>query len=126
MDNIDMDFKTYKELIAKITVGKELPDSVYVHNSSLSLIPEKLALVTFKIADALKISDDDWNIAKYNKRDYKLSLLHYPDFESYAYPALHKSYTIDLNKLSSRESSYENSDNPLYCIARKPLFQKIM
>ena len=107
-----MDFKTYKELIAKITVGKELPDSVYVHNSSLSLIPEKLAHVTFKIADALKISDDDWNIAKYNKRDYKLSLLHYPDFESYAYPALHKSYTIDLNKLSSRESSYENSDNP--------------
>jgi len=107
-----MDFKAYKELIAGINIGKELPDSVYVHNSALSSVPEKLALITFKIADTLKISDDDWNIAKYNKRDFKLSLLHYPDFECYAYPALQKSFTIDLEKFSVRESSYEQSDNP--------------
>jgi DNA phosphorothioation-associated putative methyltransferase len=107
-----MDFKAYKELIAGINIGKELPDSVYVHNSALSSVPEKLALITFKVADALKISDDDWNIAKYNKRDFKLSLLHYPEFEGYAYPALQKSFTIDLEKFSVRESSYEKSDNP--------------
>jgi DNA phosphorothioation-associated putative methyltransferase len=107
-----MDFKAYKELISRINIGKELPDSVYVHNSALSSVPEKLALITFKVADALKISDDDWNIAKYNKRDFKLSLLHYPEFEGYAYPALQKSFTIDLEKFSVRESSYEKSDNP--------------
>ena len=54
-----MNFKAYKHLMAGINIGKELPDSVYVHNLALSSMPEKCALVTFKIADALKISDDN-------------------------------------------------------------------
>ena len=107
-----MDYKEYKGLVAQITIGKQLPDSIYVHNSSLSGIPEKLTTITIKIADLLKISDDAWNIVKFNKRDFKLSLLSYPTFESYAYPALDHSFTIDLAKLSVREASYKESINP--------------
>ena len=107
-----MDYKEYKGLVAQIKIGKQLPDSVYVHNSSLSSVPEKLAAITIKIADLLKISDDSWNIAKFNKRDFKLSLLNYPTFDSYAYPALNHSFTIDLAKLSVREASYKDSTNP--------------
>ena len=107
-----MDYKEYKGLVAQIKIGKQLPDSIYVHNSSLSGIPEKLTTITIKIADLLKISDDAWNIVKFNKRDFKLSLLSYPTFESYAYPALDHSFTIDLAKLSVREASYKESSNP--------------
>ena len=107
-----MDYKEYKGLVAQIKIGKQLPDSIYVHNSSLSGIPDKLTTITIKIADLLKISDDAWNIVKFNKRDFKLSLLSYPTFESYAYPALVHSFTIDLAKLSVREASYKESSNP--------------
>jgi DNA phosphorothioation-associated putative methyltransferase len=107
-----MGFSEYKGLVDQIKIGKQLPDSVYVHNSSLSGVPAKLAAITIKIADLLKIPDDAWNIVKFNKRDFKLSLLSYPAFDSYAYPALNNSFTIDLAKLSVREASYKDSTNP--------------
>ena len=107
-----MDYKEYKGLVAQLKVGKQLPDSVYVHNSSLSSLPERLAAITVKIVDTLKIGDDAWNIVKFNKRDFKLSLLNYPAFDSYAYPALDHSFTVDLGKLSVREASYRDSTNP--------------
>jgi DNA phosphorothioation-associated putative methyltransferase len=107
-----MDYQEYKGLVAQIKIGKQLPDSVYVHNSSLSGVPAKLVAITIKIADLLKIVDEAWNIVKFNKRDFKLSLLSYPAFDSYAYPALNHSFTIDLAKLSVREASYKDSTNP--------------
>jgi DNA phosphorothioation-associated putative methyltransferase len=107
-----MNFLEYKVLVKKLTVGKQLPDSTYIHNSALSAIPPELAAITFKVADALKIPDDAWNIAKYYKQDFKIALLNYPDFEADAYPALHQSYTIDLQKLSLRKADYSSSDNP--------------
>ena len=107
-----MKFLDYKSLVGKIELGKKLPDSIYLHNSSLSTLPPELVAITLKIAGLLKIPDSAWNIVKYYKRDFKISLLSYPNFETYAYPALNHSFTIDLAKLSVREASYKDSTNP--------------
>lgn len=107
-----MNFKEYKEFVTQIKTGKQLPDAVYLHVTALSDVPEKLSKTTKKIANALSIADDAWNIIKFNKRDFKLSLLNYPSFDTYAYPALEHSYTIDLSKLTLRQASYKESSNP--------------
>src|SRR5690606_25545828 len=99
-----MNFEKYKDFIGSVTVGKQLPDSVYVHNSAVSEIPEELALVLDKIAAALKIPSTAWNILKLYKRDFKVAFLNYPDFDSYSYPALNHSYTVDLAKLTVRKA----------------------
>lgn len=106
-----MNFEKYKDFISSVAVGKQLPDSVYVHNSAVSEIPEELFLVLEKIAAALKIPSTSWNILKLYKRDFKVAFLNYPDFDSYSYPPLNHSYTVDLEKLTVRKSSYENSNN---------------
>ena len=107
-----MDFPNYKQLVQSIKIGKKLPDSVYVHESALQYISEALQSLTLKIADALKIQDDEWNIIKFNKKDFKITYLSYPDFETHAYPPLTISNTVDLLKLTSRIGNYSNSDNP--------------
>jgi DNA phosphorothioation-associated putative methyltransferase len=107
-----MDFIKFKELVSQIKVGKSLPDSIYIHVSAISAIPEAVSSLLFKISDALKIPDDDWNILKLYKRDYKVAFLSYPDFENESYPALRHSYTVDLAKLSMRKSEYGESGNP--------------
>ena len=107
-----MDFQAYKKLVSMIGGGKQLPDSVYLHESAISSAPIALVELTFKISDALKIPEENWNILKYSKRDFKLSLLNYPEFEHDAYPCLNHSYTIDLAKLSVREADYSESENP--------------
>jgi len=107
-----MDYIAYKKLVTAITVGKQLPDAVYVHESAMELLPDEIAKLCFKIASALKIDKREWNIVKFYKRDYKLALLSYPAFDSDSYPALKTSFTIDLQKLSVRKANYTNSDNP--------------
>lgn len=118
-----MNFEKYKDFISSITVGKQLPDSVYVHNSAVSEIPEELFLVLTKISAALKIPPTAWNILKLYKRDFKVAFLNYPDFDGYSYPPLNHSYTVDLAKLTVRKASYEKSDNPPI-LHRKETFVK--
>lgn len=107
-----MEFRDFKELVGGITVGKQLPDAVYLHESAIDALPEKLGKLTSSIAKALNIQPDEWNVIKFYKRDFKLALLHYPDFDNYCYPALKTSHTIDLQKLSMRKADYGKSDNP--------------
>ena len=107
-----MDYIAYKKLVAAITVGKQLPDAVYVHESALDLLPDEIARLTLRIGAALKIDKGEWNIIKFYKRDYKLALLSYPDFDDDSYPALNTSFTVDLQKLSVRKANYTKSDNP--------------
>lgn len=107
-----MDFTTFNTLVKSITIGKHLPEAVYLHKSALEYIDEQLKNPTFKVAKALNISDDQWTLVKYSKRDFKLSLLYYPTFHDEPYPPLHKSHTIDLTKLTARETNYTESENP--------------
>lgn len=107
-----MDFKKYRELVIQISIGKLLPDAIYVHESALTELPISLQTILKKITKGLNISDNSWNIVKFMKRDFRIALLQYPDFDSYAYPSLHQSTNIDLEKLSVRTTNYKGSKNP--------------
>ena len=118
-----MDFKTYKSLLAKIVVGKSLPDAMYVHISAIDTLPKELSILIGRILTGLKIKNGSWNIIKLMKRDFRIALLNYPDFDSYAYPALVQSTNIDLEKVSVRTTSYQDSKNPPI-LHRKETFVK--
>ena len=95
-----------------MTVGKQLPDAVYVHESALTQVPEELVALALQVADSLEIPESDWNLLKFSKRNFKITFLNYPRFEEYAYPELHGNYTVDLQRLSVRKANYAKSDNP--------------
>ena len=38
-----MEFRDYKELVKIISVGKQLPDAIYVHETALDAVPLELA-----------------------------------------------------------------------------------
>ena len=59
-----MEYPQFKQLVNQITIGKKLPDSIYTHESAMAAVPETLSKLIFKIADALKIPDDEWNIVR--------------------------------------------------------------
>lgn len=107
-----MNFEKFNLLVSQIKQGKHLPESIYLHVSAFSEMPSELVDLISKVTIGLKISRKKWNILKLSKRDYKLSLLSYPKFDSYPYPELQHSWTIDLAKLSLREADYKRSENP--------------
>ena len=117
-----MEFRSYKELVNSLSIGKQLPDAVYVHESALDEVPLELAAHVARAIAALELDRKEWNIVKLFKRD-KVTLLNYPRFFEDAYPALEHAYTVDLEKGTFRESDYRNSDNPPI-LHRKETFLK--
>jgi len=107
-----MNAEQFKGLVKSITVGKKLPDAIYFHKEAFAEAPNALTQFITVVAKALKIADDDWNLVKVFKNDFRLSLLHYPSFFEDSYPALAQSVTVDLSKLSHRVTSYNTQDNP--------------
>lgn len=106
-------YQLYFNFVKSLKVGKHLPDAVYLHKSILSRIDaEALSALIRDMEMRFDISDANWNLVKLAKRSFKITLLHYPRFEQYAYPELQYSYTIDLQEFTVRKASYATSDNP--------------
>lgn len=116
-----MNAEQFQQLVKQVKVGKVLPDSVYLHKDAFTALPAVLSKFVRVVASALKVADDQWNIVKLSRQDFRLSLLHYPDFYSDPYPTLQQSVTVDLRKLQHRVTRYDEHDNPPI-LHRKELF----
>lgn len=107
-----MDFPLFKQLVKETSVGKQLPDAIYFHIDAMEAIPEALQGFIPAVAKAVNLPDEQWNLVKLFKNEFRLSLLSYPDFYSDSYPALEQSLNVDLSKLSHKITCYRDSDNP--------------
>ena len=106
-----MNAEQFNHLVKQASAGKKLPDAIYLHKDAFSALPPLLAKFIGVVATALKVPESDWNIVKLFKTGFRLSLLHYPDFYTDAYPALKQSVTVDLAKLQHRVTHYHEHDN---------------
>lgn len=107
-----MNAEQFNQLVKQVSFGKKLPDAIYLHKDAFSALPPLLAKFIGVVATALKVPESEWNIVKLFKTNFRLSLLHYPDFYTDAYPALQQSVTVDLAKLQHRVTRYDEHDNP--------------
>ena len=107
-----MDALLFTNLVKEINVGKQLPDAIYLHKDAFDELPKTLNGFIPAVAKALNIDENDWDLVKLFKKDFRLSLLSYPDFYTDSYPVLHKSINVDLSKLSHRITKYSNTENP--------------
>ena len=108
-DNVPLTFAAYRTAVSDLTIGKKLPDAVYLHRSALGSAPKELAALISHVAPK---ELDEWNVAKFFRRDFRLSLLSYPKFLDDSYPQLSESRTFDLVRGTSRLVSYVKSQNP--------------
>lgn len=99
-------------MVGKIVNGKRLPDAIYLHKSAFE--NEDFQMRDFLSAriSSIKEKEFTWNIIKIFRREFKISLLYYPDFFSSAYPELHSSVVLDLADGTYHKRNYENSPNP--------------
>ena len=107
-----MDSLKFNELVCQVKLGKHLPEAIYIHKDTFTALPGELVVFIHAVAKALKIEANTWHLVKLFKNDFRLSLLSYPTFYTDSYPALRKSVTVDLNKLTHRVTTYQDSDNP--------------
>lgn len=102
----------FLQRVAALPHGKQLPDALYLHRDALAQLDNGLSRFVDAVGQALKIPADSWNLVKLGRRDFRVSLLHYPTFEQDAYPALQHSITVDLARLRHQRTEYTAHDNP--------------
>ncbi|MCF1458773.1 MAG: DNA phosphorothioation-associated putative methyltransferase [Shewanella sp.] len=107
-----MDSTKFSQLVRQVSVGKQLPEAIYIHKDAFTAVPDELTTFINAVAAALKIEASSWHLVKLFKNDFRLSLLSYPTFYTDSYPALRQSVTVDLNKLTHRVTTYQDADNP--------------
>ncbi|WP_274022516.1 DNA phosphorothioation-associated putative methyltransferase [Vibrio parahaemolyticus] len=107
-----MDFQSFKQLVKQINIGKQLPDAIYLHRDAMSELPDALKKFVTAVAQAVNLPDNQWNLIKLFKKEFRLSLLNYPTFYTDSYPALEQSLNVDLSKLSHKVTCYRSSENP--------------
>ena len=105
-----MNLEQFQTLTKGLPCGKSTPQAIYIHRTAL--VDNQLTSFLSRIQSALKQESHDWNIAKFWKKDFKFSLLSYPDFDEESYPELACSLFVDLDKKHHRLNDYKKSDNP--------------
>jgi DNA phosphorothioation-associated putative methyltransferase len=103
------------ESIAKIcrrsSIGKLLPDALYVHHSAIPLLDSVLRSLEQKAQSSIN-SAQQATLIKFSLIKPQLSYLFYPDFDCDPHPALKLSIKVDLatGQVSTRD--YSQTANP--------------
>ncbi len=102
---------TIRQAIEQATVGKKLPDSLYVHTSAVPYLP--LALQVFVGCGRAVVGDMEGDvIVKILKKATSVSFLLYRNFDTDPHPELLLSTKVDLRSGHSYPRDYSKSDNP--------------
>jgi DNA phosphorothioation-associated putative methyltransferase len=93
------------------TVGKLLPDDLYVHRDALEVLDPVLRIYE-GCGRAFLGEVEGANIIKIHRRSGKLSYLVYPKFEEDPHPALCRSIRVNLRTRQIDSTDYSQSANP--------------
>lgn len=93
------------------SLGKHLPDGLYVHGNTLLYLDPLLKDYELQ-ARRLVDNTDNATIIKFSIDHPKISYLYYPDFDLDPHPQLHQSVVVDLNSQEVTVKQYHNSHNP--------------
>lgn len=93
------------------SVGKRLPDALYLHVSALPALPSVLRVYE-GCARAYIGAIENANVIKLKLSKPQISYLYYPDFEKKAHPALAGSLVVPLNNFRIKYNEYAESVNP--------------
>jgi len=93
------------------SVGKLLPDALYVHSSAVALLPSVLRVYE-GCARAYIGTVENANVIKLKISKPQISYLYYPHFEKTPHPALMGSLVVPLNTFRIKYTEYFGSSNP--------------
>jgi DNA phosphorothioation-associated putative methyltransferase len=101
---------TRDSCLASATIGKRLPNALYLHMSAISASPLTIRLYE-GCARHYAGSVEGANIVKFGRNEARISYLSYPDFDSNPHPPLASSVSVGLQTFQIRERDYSSSPN---------------
>ncbi|MEO1464722.1 MAG: DNA phosphorothioation-associated putative methyltransferase [Cyanobacteria bacterium J06633_1] len=104
-------FSTIVSSCRNSSVGKHLPNALYVHSDALAQLNPILKDYESRARNFVN-NFDCATIVKFGIDRLKISYLYYPDFDRDPHPQLHQSIVVDLVTEQVTVRQYHNSHNP--------------
>jgi len=101
--------RLWEDLVEGLSQGKCVGDDRYLH---VSAVPPALGPTLAALADMVGCTSEAFEVLKLSLRTPHVSLLHYPGFVTEAFPALVRSWRIDLTTGTAESRSYRADGNP--------------
>lgn len=96
----------------RVEGGKRVAEAVYLHSTLLAQqAPEPQRLVK-AACQAAQVGPDDFNVVRLSLRRPEVALLSYPGFFEEAFPAVRRSWLVDLSIGRVSESDFAAQGNP--------------
>ena len=99
-----------RENCENVSVGKKLPDALYLHRSVEEQLGALLRLLLFAARQV--VGEVDYNVVKISTDGRAVSFLRYKDFDENPHPELHSSVRIYLPRAEYSLRDYSQSVNP--------------
>ena len=106
-----MKIETFRGLVREIGYGKKVVDSLYVLPSDAQPFSSELR-AEIRRAELAANPQDSWNLLKFHLKEYSITFLSYPDFDSDPHPVLAHSTKINLNSGRVVRTDYTQRANP--------------
>jgi len=100
----------YYQKLKTLDFGKRIGENIYVLESELEKHNPELYFLTQSIKDEYNIPDY-YNIVKFFKASFKISLSYYPHFEEMPHPEIRESMTINLKEGKAKKQTF-GEENP--------------
>jgi hypothetical protein len=100
----------FRESVAQIPYGKELPMAKYVYWSPDTDLPGGLSKLLSSLHTRLSLGTD-FNVVKFSTRDFAISFLSYPEFFENPHPPLHESVKVNLATGKTLRLSFSKNPN---------------
>lgn len=97
--------------MSELPLGKTLPNTRYIHTCALSILPEEYSDLVDAAAAIADASPGEFNVVKFDLANPRVSLLSYPLFFENGFPALEKSWAVDLTVESASSREYAPDTN---------------
>lgn len=107
-----MDRSAFARWVAALSLGKRLPDGVYVHVETLPRVPSELHASVEEARLLAQLEAGTFHVVKFAIREWKVSLLAYPGFFDEAFPSLSASWAVDLEGRTVAHRAYSAEGNP--------------
>lgn len=107
--------KTIVAACLNSSLGKRLPQALYIHRSGMIDLPpllQEYVAIAHQILQTQGIQDDSCNLIKLHFDKQGLSFLNYPNFDSDPHPALQTSIYVDFITQRINYLDYRDRDNP--------------
>ncbi|MBB6481863.1 hypothetical protein [Spirochaeta isovalerica] len=101
-------YDSFKKAVKDLSFGKKVGQHVY---TLIDDVKKESAELKELLNRVLPADETEYNLVKFFKNEFKLSLLSYPTFWEELHPALDESLTIDLSTGKSRIVSFKNKEN---------------